>query len=798
MSPADWLADAREVTDDEAADVKAWHAWSPEPRKMTADEVRELAQYHQRHGRHVFPVAIIDNGDGTTSKVPLTFSGFKAATNDPESFEGLMSPLHQPASVKAAGGVGSERVAVGLGWWPGPDGCIVLDVDTKLGATGPEALAKLEAEHGKLPSSSTIHTASGGLHRVFTKDRYVGNDDLAPNVEIRSDAGYVVAPGTVSPWGVWGPLYALDNGDPPEELPAWAYEALGASLAGPEATPERAAAPVVHQPEGLPPGDWAPAVREALDSLRTALVPGQRNTEGTKHAMKLAGYEARGFPGAADAIEVAHEAYVESQDDPKLAEREWTHMIDSGRQKTAQDPSGPSWEEGLEWQAQDQAEFEALWNEIKAGRKATPAQRTAASPLHLPEDFWSARPYLHEIRNAAHSRAISADAVLHVVLARVGAWIPYQIRIPAIVGSPSPLSHFAVILSNAGIGKTTAVRLGVELVPAPFGLEVVDQLPIGSGEGFVESLFEMRGEGKEKEKFQAWHNGFVVADEIETLGKLKDRNGSTLWSTMRSAWSGEVIGQNNAGQATRRVVPFGSYTFGFVTNGQLELMGPVFDDVGAGMPQRFFYAMATDPNIPDEAPNWSGGPLVTGDDLRSIKEVPIAIEPTIARGVRQRKVQRSQGIVEVDPYEAREDLLRLRSAGLLAILDRRHNVNSEDWELAGILVETSRNVRQYTQAAVASVHERTEAATSKRLARRQVESTAAVQGWQIVEAAKTIQKKVIREPGVTVRSLQRRCSRAQREWFSAGLDHAIEQGWVREQPAPGQGEDMRTLWPGAE
>ena len=79
---------------------------------------------------------------------------------------------------------------------------IVLDVDPKNG--GFESLADLEKRHGKLPSTMTVTTGSGGLHYYFF---YAGDDirnsagKLGPGLDIRGEGGYVVAPPSIHPNG---------------------------------------------------------------------------------------------------------------------------------------------------------------------------------------------------------------------------------------------------------------------------------------------------------------------------------------------------------------------------------------------------------------------------------------------------------------------------------------------------------------------------------------------------------------------------------------------------------------------
>jgi hypothetical protein len=87
---------------------------------------------------------------------------------------------------------GLANVAIATG---APSGLVVLDVDAKSG--GLNALAELEQQHGKLPTTPTAHTGSGGKHYFF---RYplgakIGNrTGIVPGIDVRGDGGYVIAP----------------------------------------------------------------------------------------------------------------------------------------------------------------------------------------------------------------------------------------------------------------------------------------------------------------------------------------------------------------------------------------------------------------------------------------------------------------------------------------------------------------------------------------------------------------------------------------------------------------------------
>jgi hypothetical protein len=142
-----------------------------------------------------FPIALGWDEDHV-AKRPLTQRGFRDASTKPQ----VVRRMFRDAESKPAAGE-----VLGVGLWPGPANILVLDVDVKNGATGDRALADLEAQYGELPKTVRVTTASGGTHIWLAKAKgvHVGNTTLARGIDVRSDDGFVVAPGTESPWGSW-------------------------------------------------------------------------------------------------------------------------------------------------------------------------------------------------------------------------------------------------------------------------------------------------------------------------------------------------------------------------------------------------------------------------------------------------------------------------------------------------------------------------------------------------------------------------------------------------------------------
>lgn len=90
-------------------------------------------------------------------------------------------------------------VLTGRGFW-------AMDVDPATG--GMESLARIEAEHGPLPTTMRLRTGSGGYHYLFTAPPGVEviNDQhgkIAPGIDIRGKNGMIVVAPSVSAKGAY-------------------------------------------------------------------------------------------------------------------------------------------------------------------------------------------------------------------------------------------------------------------------------------------------------------------------------------------------------------------------------------------------------------------------------------------------------------------------------------------------------------------------------------------------------------------------------------------------------------------
>jgi hypothetical protein len=165
----------------------------------------------------------------------------------------------------------------------GPSGLVVLDLDVAghgqadgddcgTLATGAEELARICQEHGEPFPGGTfaVQTPSGGQHFYFTApDIRILNSAgrIGPLIDVRSDGGYVVAPGSRS----GGKRYEITSPMPPVALPMWL-----AKLA--QAPEQRAAAADRHPAIGISCGGAYAnaALRNEAENVASA-------PEGTRH-----------------------------------------------------------------------------------------------------------------------------------------------------------------------------------------------------------------------------------------------------------------------------------------------------------------------------------------------------------------------------------------------------------------------------------------------------------------------------------------------------------------------------------
>lgn len=412
-------------------------------------------------------------------------------------------------------------------------------------------------------------------------------------------------------------------------------------------------------------------------------------------------------PEAASTVRAFREHYDRyASSDPELA----AAVTGGMRNPEWEEATRPGVEPDPEWDPATQAQWDA--------------EHPPEPAVNLPAEFWESRPVLRLIRQAAWSRYRCPDAVLGVVLARLAAATPPAIAIPPVVGSRASVSYYTLLCGPSGAGKSTSVALAAELLPIDTE-DVSDGMPLGSGEGLVELYMGVTRDGDDvKTKVQTKRGAFVVLDEGTALVEMGGRRGATLLSTIRTMWTGAACGQANANIETRRKLEAGAYTLGLVVGIQPTKASELLADDAAGTPQRFTWLSTIDPQMPQERPQWPGGIAWTPPAPRDNRWV-LSVAGEITAELEATAWAVNRGDVVLDPLDSHRDLLKLKTAALLAVLEGRLDVTVEDWQLAGVVAAASGTVRASAMDAVSfELDERERAHTRRLVAREAAQETA--------------------------------------------------------------------------
>jgi hypothetical protein len=341
------------------------------------------------------------------------------------------------------------------------------------------------------------------------------------------------------------------------------------------------------------------------------------------------------------------------------------------------------WAGLLSWAiAQAQA---ADLDEVRARVEQKVPRSTEQMPAVELPGFWDERKCLGHIRDFARARMCSPWAVLGVTLARAIATVPPYVVLPPTIGTEASLNLFVALVGPSGMGKGAAEGAARDAVD----MGEVFTATVGSGEGVAHL-------------YSHWEKGGVVRDrsavlfstpEVDMLTALGSRQGATLLSTLRSAFSGEKLGFSYASREKTLPLDRHSYRMCLILGVQPERAGTLTADADGGTPQRFVWMPTADPGIPDDTPaapdpatlvdqQWSRGNF----PKRRIDIPAIAIDT-----IRDAHRARLRG--EGDALDGHALLCRLKASVALAILDSRQQVSDDDWRLSGTVMAISEATR---------------------------------------------------------------------------------------------------------
>jgi hypothetical protein len=232
----------------------------------------DAARDYVAHGWPIFAMSM--------RKVPLTAHGLSDATLEPAVIREWWRRWPEAVPTLATG----EN-----------SGVVVLDVDVKSGAYGPDSLEALGVNFH--PSTPTSHSPSGGFHLLFSWPGHFVKTcagELGAGLDIRGDGGSAMLP--PGPGRFWDPILGPDT--PLAAMPQW--------MIIPEPYQSQCA---TGRPK--PVGELSPYCEGALDSAYQRIVEapaGQQEATLNKQAFGLAILVAAwGMPPGL-ALDVLHKA----------------------------------------------------------------------------------------------------------------------------------------------------------------------------------------------------------------------------------------------------------------------------------------------------------------------------------------------------------------------------------------------------------------------------------------------------------------------------------------------------------
>jgi putative DNA primase/helicase len=199
---------------------------------------------------------------GVRSKDPVVARGFYSATCNPQTIQRLWRQADRNVAI---------RTGMASALW-------VLDID---GHAGEASMQAIEAQHGALPPTRQVVTGKGH-HLWFICDSPIpcSASRVGPNIDVRGDSGYIIAPPSVHPSG-----HVYTFVDPTIAIataPGWLVD-----LAQKRKISERAVASMRSSRPSQLPGVYGQA---ALDREADALAnvpPGARNDSLNLAAFRL-------------------------------------------------------------------------------------------------------------------------------------------------------------------------------------------------------------------------------------------------------------------------------------------------------------------------------------------------------------------------------------------------------------------------------------------------------------------------------------------------------------------------------
>lgn len=317
------------------------------------------------------------------------------------------------------------------------------------------------------------------------------------------------------------------------------------------------------------------------------------------------------------------------------------------------------------------------------------------------KEFWSSRKILQNIHKLARQKTVAPWTIFAMVMLRTLNSVPYDVYLVT-YRNPVPLNTLVAFVGPTGTGKTLA--LGVTnrgfIFPDsdpgfPYSFTWNGAIEPGSGEA-MSDFYKPSVKGEDGKFRKEWintnHAVLFGLDEIGMLESRSAREGSTITDYMKSGWSGAAFGRTLVGGGGT-LLPDSSYRFGLFINAQPARSQLLFTDkaLTGGLPSRFLFFSTQDPLAEKEFDS-TASEVITMPKIDWSQNKKIYALPEMNDAFKKEAFKSMDGgLPAIDSHIL---LTRSKVAVALAIMDGRRHLESEDWELSGIVVEHSKSTRQ--------------------------------------------------------------------------------------------------------
>lgn len=477
----------------------------------------------------------------------------KVGSKNPGSLLGGEWPQKSSADAATIRGWFKRWPTANVGIHPGPSGLLVFDLDKA------DSLVQLPADIAtdlRLAAFQRSRGEGARGHYVFADSLSAGNSagGWAPWGEVRGKNGFIMAAPSIHP--ETGEPYRWAKTGDIAPVPSGLRTLIGATNLdfAPALTPDALDAFLdSHTDESA-----TEQIAVMAHAFRGRIADGEARHTAMQGALVGA------FRDAREGLYSARRAFETLRDEYRNA------FLDAGSRK----PSEREFVAMAQWAAAQRAPSES------AG--------------HL----WTMTPLLAGLHTTAVKWGVSPWALLGEGLLRALLAIPPSHYLPPIIGAPAPVNAFIALVGPSGAGKGIAGGLA-DLVFVQSNTDTDEDILTGSP-GSGEGIPAMYGRYSAKEKRVVYQHTRVYAKfgEIDQLGGMQARQGSTLSALLRDAWSGARLGNTTNETARSNHIAAGRYRFTMSVGVQPERAAGLLDGEAGGLPQRFLWVAATDPDQP--------------------------------------------------------------------------------------------------------------------------------------------------------------------------------------------------------